>query len=434
MDFLTPPTGRVDGCMNDDMGFRFLVYSRIFRSVALIFMTLSTPLYLALLGVSIVHIGLVYVGVMAFTAILSVSLGMLGDRIGYKKSLLIGELPPLLGALILSLTGNISMVVIAVILAGISGLAGGLRGAFSPGMTALVASNYRDKQLRIRKLGALIISASLASVFGAILLLSQSYLLAYVGAEEAFRILFGIAALLLLASFSSILFVWEGERPRKSTRIMKSESFRHVLRISSLNIINGAGLGMAMPLLPLMFAITFHLPSETTALYVGIIYIPSYITTALGSYLSNRRSSIYAARTASYVRITSGLLLGLLAAVLAAQYYLELPDALPLLSLAAVVFASRAFIAGFGSSSVSAMSVMNIHGEDYGTATSMQGLFGNISQTSSGLSGYLMDLALPAPLVAGAILQILNGVMYGRLFTREGSVRQAQDKEDKHAV
>jgi hypothetical protein len=80
------------------------------------------------------------------------------------------------------------------------------------------------------------------------------------------------------------------------------------------------------------------------------------------------------------------------------------------------------------------MSVMNIHGEDYGTATSMQGLFGNISQTSSGLSGYLMDLALPAPLVAGAILQILNGVMYGRLFTREGSVRQAQDKEDKHAV
>lgn len=411
------------------MGFKFLVYSRAFRSVALIFMTLGTPLYLALLGISIIHIGLVYVGVVSFAAILSISLGVLGDRIGYRKSLLLGEIPPLVGAILLALTDNVGIIIIAVIVAGISGLAGGLRGAFSPGMTALVASNYQDKQVRIRKLATLMAVASLSSVFGAILLLSQSYLLQYFGELGAFKILFSVAAVLILISFLSILFVGENERPRKSTRIMKPESFKHMLRISYLNILNGAGLGIAFPLLPLMFALAFHLPSNVTALYIGIIYLPSFIATGIGSYLSNRRhGSIYAARTASRVRITSGVLLGVLAIIMAIQYYGAPSYALPLLTAASIVFAARALVAGFGASSVSAMSVMNVHGEDYGTATSMQGLFGNLSQASSGLSGFLMEFMLPAPLIAGAILQVINGIMYSKLFTHDGAMKTSQHK------
>ncbi len=421
---------RFRDCISNDMGFQFLVYSRAFRSVALIFMTLSSPLYLALLGISIAHIGLVYVGVMAFTALLTVSLGVLGDRVGYRKSLLIGEIPPLAGAAILALSSNIGLVIIAVIVAGISGLAGGLRGAFSPGMTALVASNYPDRQVRIRKLGALIVTASVCSVIGAVLLLTQSYLLSYLGAIGAFRALFAVAAALLLLSFASILFVEEAARPRKSTRVMKPESFRHMIRISSLNAINGAGLGVAMPLLPLMFAIAFHLAQQTTALYIGMIYIPSYVATAAGSHLSNRRSaSIDALKTASKVRMTTGLMLGALAIVFAVQYYDSSPYAMALLATAAIVFAARSFVAGFGSSSVSAMSVMNINGEDYGTATSMQGLAGNLSQVSSGISGYLVELALPAPLVVGAVLQVLNGALYGKLFRKDGTVNSRAHKE-----
>ena len=161
--------------MKNDKGFSYLVYSRIFRSVALIFMTLGSPLYLALLNLSITEIGLVYVGVMAFTALLSVGLGMLGDRFGYKKSLILGEIPPMAGAVVLALSQNIWLVGLGVTVAGISGVAGGMRGAFSPGMTAFTASTYPNHEERVKKLGTLVIAASVSSVFGAMLLLSQSY-------------------------------------------------------------------------------------------------------------------------------------------------------------------------------------------------------------------------------------------------------------------
>ena len=54
--------------MKDEMGFGFLLYSRIFRSVAIIFMTLASPLYLSLAGFRVQEIGLVYLGLMLFNS------------------------------------------------------------------------------------------------------------------------------------------------------------------------------------------------------------------------------------------------------------------------------------------------------------------------------------------------------------------------------
>ena len=407
--------------MKNEKGFAYLVYSRIFRSVALIFMTLGSPLYLALLNLSITEIGLVYVGVMVFTAFLSVGLGMLGDRFGYKKSLILGEIAPMAGAVVLALSQNIWLVGIGVTVAGISGVAGGMRGAFSPGMTAFTASTYPNHEERVKKLGTLVIAASVSSVFGAMLLLSQSYIIPILGAVGAFRVLFGVAALMLFVSFLCLFFLEENPRPAKSTRIMKQESMRYMMRISALSVLNGAGMGLSLPLLPLMFAIAFKLPADTTALYIGIIYIPSYIATAIGSNISRRLSGkLDVMEVASVARMINGLLLGFLGAIFFMQYYGFLVY-LPLLAAAAFVYSCRSFAAGFGSASISAVSVKGIHGEDYGTATSIQGLAGNISQASSGISGYLAEVSLPAPLFAGAILQVLSGYLYPKLLNGKGN-------------
>ncbi|MGC8587393.1 MAG: MFS transporter, partial [Candidatus Micrarchaeia archaeon] len=54
--------------------------------------------------------------------------------------------------------------------------------------------------------------------------------------------------------------------------------------------------------------------------------------------------------------------------------------------------------------------------EDYGAATSVQGIASRAAQLSSGASGYMMDYALPFPILIGGIFQLLSGVSYKFLF------------------
>ena len=404
--------------MKNDLGFKFLLYSRISRSMAIIYMTLASPLYLSLINISLPNIGLIYLGIMVFSSVLSLSLGVMGDRIGFRKTLMISELPPILGLFILWLTTNVYLITFAVIIGGIGGLAGGLRGSFSPGLSAFTANNYKDEKERVKKLSLLNRTSSIGSIIGAILLMSHSLLQSFFGGVYAYRILFLFAAILMLFSLISLYFVQENARPKKSTRVMKKESSRYVLRIAALNALNGSGLGISLPLLPLLFSLAFGLPKDTTALYIGLIYIPSYIATALGSHIAHKvhfKSGILA--IASRTRMLGGLLLIAMGIVFAMQYT-KIFAFLPLLGIAALLYSIRSFNAGIGSPSVITVNIKGVHVEDYGTASSIQGLSGTISQSSIGAGGYLIEYALPLPLFVGGALQLASGFLYPKLLGR----------------
>jgi MFS family permease len=75
----------------DRMGFGWLLASRVLRSVGIIFVTLSSSLYLSLLGLSPSEIGLIFLGITGYVAAYSFGMGMLGDRMGYRKTLILGE-------------------------------------------------------------------------------------------------------------------------------------------------------------------------------------------------------------------------------------------------------------------------------------------------------------------------------------------------------
>lgn len=152
-----------------DDNFKPILISRITRSISLIYVSLSTPLYLSLLGLSPAVIGLVVFGVVGFYSILSFSLGLFGDRFGYKKSLIIGDLLPAIRTALLAITTNLHVIIPLLILTGIGGgVAGGLRGIWSPGLSALVASNWRNERERVEKLDLLGSAASASSAVGSI--------------------------------------------------------------------------------------------------------------------------------------------------------------------------------------------------------------------------------------------------------------------------
>jgi MFS family permease len=107
-----------------EKSFRFLLYSRALRSVGIIYMTITMPLYLAAMGLSVVSIGFVVAGVMLFMMVETLILGALGDRTGYKYSLLISEIIPAFGALVIFFSQSVPVIIAAVIVAGIGGDAG----------------------------------------------------------------------------------------------------------------------------------------------------------------------------------------------------------------------------------------------------------------------------------------------------------------------
>lgn len=381
--------------------FKFFLLSRALRSVSLIFVTLSLPLYMFALHYDIISIGIIYFVMMSFNAGLSVFLGALGDRVGYKKSLIIGEVFPIAALIMLSASTNLFVIVIAAAIGGITGVAGGMRGVFSPGSTALIVSNWKNQKERVKKLAETSYVGSAFAIGGSLLLYIRGFLIGNAGLIGSFRLLFALSAFLVILSMLFLFFVEEVRRPAKTTRIMKKESVNYSLRIVAANLFNGFGLGVALPLLPLWFELRFGASPST----IGVWYSVSYIATAIASYLAARRA--YGSRfstlfTASYTRTLQGVMLIVIAFS-------------PLLLFSFLFFIARSFIAGFGSPSRSAVNMKGVNSQDYGTASSIIGLSNRLSQTSSGLAGYLMEVSLPFPVLLGGILQTLGGVIYYRI-------------------
>ncbi len=381
--------------------FKFLLVSRAARSMALIFVTLSLSLYLNILGYSLVFIGILYLVIVFFNMIIALALGMLGDRIGYARTLIIGELLPLIALLGLALSSNIYVIAISAIIGGITGTAGGMRGAFSPGMTAYVASSWPEEHDRVGRLARINVMASVFSIFGGFFLIFHGYLSPIYGDVIAFRLLFAVSFFILLISFISLMLLKERRRPKKTTHIMKGESFRYMLRLILPNMINGAGIGVAIPLLPLWFELRYGVSVS----YVGEIFTLAYAATALGSYFSGRflnSARVRAITVSSVTRAFQGLLLVAVAFS-------------PLVVLAFSLYALRSGVAGLGAPMRSAISVRGIGNEDYGAASSIQGLSTRGSQMTSGASGYLMDAYFSLPLFVGGTLQIAGAFIYYRL-------------------
>lgn len=384
-----------------DRRFRYLLISRATRSAALIFVSLSAPLYLLVLNFNIISIGIIYLFVSLSTVVISLTIGMLGDRIGFRKALVLGEIPALFITSVLAFSTNVHLILAGIIVSGSTGSAGAMRGAMSPGMNAFIATNWPDARERVRKMAMVTSVASVFSIAGSLMLYSHAYLIASYGTVDSFRLLYGASLVLIIFSVLSLFMLRERPIQKKETVLMKKASGKHVIRVMISNTVNGTGIGLAIVLLPAWYELRFGLtPSQ-----VGLAFLGSYVGSALGSYLASRftsRRSGGILRVASLTRFLQGaILIGVAIS--------------PLAILAISLYSIRTFIAGFGVPSRNAVNVSGIQEGDFGAATSIQGVSARVSQGFSGLSGYLMDIYLPFPLILGGAIQAFSGYLYFKL-------------------
>lgn len=382
-----------------DRGYKFLVTSRAFRSVAMIYVTLSLPLYLLSLNVRISFVGVLFFAMISMSVVISLLAGMVGDRIGYRYSLIMVDVPLIIASFLLYRYQSLTVIEIATIIGGVGGAPGGLRGVFAPGMMAIIARNWPETSKRISRMGFLMSIGAFASIGGSTLLYASHYLLPGVIEAQQFRdfYLFSFFLAMISAFFVYITPERKGEKKRKI--LMRRSSGRYTSKIFLSNLVQGSGLGLGIVLLPAWLKLQYGLGASE----IGLIFTASYVTTALGSLVS----TFYPGKSSpliygSFSRIIQGILLLCMA---------FLPTAL----LFTIFYSGRQFVGGYGAPIRSAINVQGIRNEDFGTASSIQGLGVRASQGTSVAAGYLMEVSLPVPEILGGLIQGFGGYLYYRL-------------------
>lgn len=384
--------------------FGFLLISRAARSIGIIYVSLSLPLYLLFLGIRVSIIGTLLLLMVLFSVSLSLSLGAIGDRIGYRYSLLIGEIPMVASTFVLFHFHSILAIEVATVVGGIGGTPGGLRGVFAPGLNALIARNWPESEDRVRKMGRVMAVGAFAGFGGALLLYSHGYINSIVGEAAAFRDLYLMAFILGIVSFISIIFVKERKAVVKKHGIIDRKSGKYTLKVIFSNIVNGSGIGFSIALLPAWIELKFGVSPST----VGLMFTFSYVATAVSSLLATRRIGILRSPlwAASFSRMLQG---GLMVAIAVA----------PSLLLVAGIYMFRSAIAGFGAPIRTAINVKGVSDSNFGIASSAQGMAVRSSTGTSAVSGYLMEYSLDVPMEIGGILQLLGGIIYYRMMKSE---------------
>jgi len=269
--------------MDDKGDITLIMLSRVFRSIATGALGVTTGLYLYnVLHLSFTLIG-VFFGVGAFsTPLMSLYFGRLGDCYGRKRLLLVTLLFLPLSILILLLTSNYPLLLLAAALGGFGtagALASGSVGAVvAPMMTALLADKTNEEN-RTMVYSLLNLASGLAGAVGA--------LLSHLGYREGFTIALALSS----ASLIVILPVRDryGEgigRARDCSSFNSanlSESDRRVIRrFMATGALNGIGQGLVTPFLPLIFEVLLKVPKGE----IGNIFFLGGIAAALISLLT----------------------------------------------------------------------------------------------------------------------------------------------------
>ncbi|MBO3802253.1 MAG: MFS transporter [Thermoproteota archaeon] len=267
-----------------------LIYtSRALRSFAAGFLVVAISLYLFNnLHLSTLLIGGIFTSSALATPILSLLLGRLGDIYGRKKVLLIDLMTLPISIVIILLTSNYVLLMVASALGGF-GIAGGLVGggvgaSAAPLFTPLIAENTDEKNRTL----AYSLNMLISTFSGAVGALMVSVF--------EFQELFLIGLFVTLASVFVIIPVSENYAPRKQKTNDPKEvqiqynqkDIKYIKVFAAAGILNGFSQGIVAPFYPIIFNAFFGMSKSQIGYLISLGGILSGIAFIFTQYLTNK--------------------------------------------------------------------------------------------------------------------------------------------------
>lgn len=382
------------------------------RSIGQGIMVVDLALYLHALGWKAATIG----GVIAAGGLLEVVLllfvGVYSDRLGRKPFILFNEMLIAGCALVGVLTTHFVLLFIAIMLSGFGKAQNGSPGPCAPAeqawFAAYVPTSDRGKLYSINNAFGFFGMAIGALLAGTTALWDHT-----ITGASAYRPLFVLIFILSLVTVAIILSIREEKGDKHSQTKeqneinQKGEKTRkeniEVLKLASINILNGIAIGLTGPMMSYWFATKFGVNNTIIGSTLAVTFLATGAASILQAKLSNKTGAI---RSVVWVRFIASLLLILL----------------PLLStyaLVAIVYILRTALNRGTQGAQTALSVSLTRDRRRGFASSVNALSLRVP-TSIGpyISGYLFGaglLSLPFFIAAG--LQFGFAYLYGKMFS-----------------
>jgi len=382
--------------------------ARAVRSVAQGAMVVDIALYLNALHWSGLAIGLVLTGGGLCTAILSIGIGHMSDRLRRKPFLLWNELFTVLCGLAPLLSTSPAVLAAVIVLGGFGRGLNGTAGPFGPAEQAWLA----DVVLMEDRGWIYSINNALGffgMTFGALLAMLPAWWAPAADPGSAYAFLFVLVTLGGLVNFCLLVGAKERVRdalPTPGARIQRMHRWEnHLLwRLGRLNVLNGLSMGLVGPLISYWFALRFGVGPDS----IGLVMAGTFALTGIMAFYTGRLAVRHGLSRAVVWSRGIGVAL------------LVLLPFMPWFWLAAAAYMLRLASGGASVGARQAQIVSLIRDERRGLATSVNAASFQVPQSAGpGIAGPLIAAGyFVTPFCLAAALQLIYVVGYDRIFAR----------------
>lgn len=361
-------------------------------------------LYLSSIGLRGASLGSIFMMNALSAAILTIPMGVLADRIGMKKMMLIGLSTILASVSIIMLSTRIEMLILAFLLIGIGNAAAVV---FNPLYSSFFDKDDMDKAFGLW--GSLnILTMSLGSLLGFV----PPYLVDSFGLSfrEAYWAFLAFGSVFFVSQYFFYIMSTRGldEAPKKEGLSFNLSSRGFVMKFSLIALISSAAFGVFFGLFPYYVNQKYGIQSDA----LGTLFFASNLVSAAAQAIAPRVSKRFGAL------MTIAMTIGL-----AAPFYLLIPLA-PSFTVLSALYMMRLSFAAMAQPLMSSTFMKNLNDDEKSTANSirMMSMQGG-SVVGPWLGGQLMDnVSMELPAFLGGGLYVALAVLTLFMFRNTGGI------------
>jgi len=244
---------------------RLLIYLTFVPNIAIGFIYTDLGYYLVTFqGIGPTEAGFV-ITVMGLTLVVeSIPLGIVADRFGRKKMLILGNLCASLSLLGFALTNNYVLVLLVAVLEGTG------EAAYAVSVAALLAGHAGDEK-RTPAFSLLNILGWIAGAVGAAIISSVIGLASFgFDLGQAHAILFALVGLLGLSITPLLLKIGEGPSYERRKEWLPRKSGSVIMKYLTYSVLLAVGAGLFVPIMTVWFNAAYGVPDDISGLVLAI--------------------------------------------------------------------------------------------------------------------------------------------------------------------
>ena len=385
-----------------DRNLRVILAARVGMSLGRAIASVVTALYLAAIGFSAIEIGVLFVAVTAASALMSAGVGLLADRWRRKPFLVVVPMVAAAAAVVFAETRVTALLFVAAALGSFgrgAGAGAGNVGPYQPAESALVADAVAGDR-RAVAFGRIAFASSLGALVGGLA----------AEATAAYRPAFLIAAALAVVAGLLALLIDEPSRSlergaagRRARFRWPRQSWPALWRFWVTNSTNGAAIGLFGPFVSYWLYRRYGATPGTIGVLFAIVNLGSLVSALVAARVARRLGTV---RAIVVVRAVGGVLL--VPMVLAPAFW-----------IAGAVYFVRMLVQRVGLPLRQSFTQDMAHPEERASVAALSNLPAQATMAAGqAFAGYLFDeVSLSAPFELAGLLQIVNAVVYGLLFS-----------------